>query len=527
MRTFVRLALAGSACLALSGVLIAQSGADRIRPEALRAHLWFLADDLLEGRNTGTRGYDIAAQYVAAQFAAYGLRPAGGDGTYFQSVPIRRAEIVESTVSLAGPAGTTALASPKDYVVRPDVRRDTLSASGPVVFVGYGISAPEYELDEYGGIDVRGKIVAFLRSGGESLPPTARAIHSSVATKLEVAAARGAVGAFYVIQPTFPMPTNERFDWVDTAGGDSGAPASLGPVVTITEAAAAPFFRSVGSVDEIKARLKAGTLRAFDTKVTATITATGRSAALRTANVVGLLEGSDPVRAREHVVYTSHLDHVGIGTPVNGDAIYNGAIDNASGIATMLEVTRAQSARPRRPRSVLFVAVTGEERGLLGSDYFARHPTVPPASLFANVNSDGSNMLIPAIKDFVAYGAPESRGMEAIVAEVAATLRLKVSPDPVPEETYFVRSDQFSFVKQGLAALFIMPGLDSREAMARFNKERYHKPADDLTQPFHFEAGATWATIQLEVLDRLLTTSSRPGLNPDDFLGRRYPRTKG
>ncbi len=252
---------------------------------------------------------------------------------------------------------------------------------------------------------------------------------------------------------------------------------------------------------------------------------------LESPNVAGLLRGSDPSLREEVVVYSAHLDHLGIGEPVQGDSIYNGALDNASGSAGLLEVARAFATLPTTPRrSVMFLAVTGEEEGLLGSDYFAEHPTVPIERIVANVNLDGLALLYP-LREMVAFGAEHST-LDSTVARAAKRLGVTLAPDPFPQEVFFVRSDQYSFVRRGVPSLFPFMGMRSDsgvDAPARFKEwlaSRYHTPQDDIGQPMNFEAGARHAQLGFLVGLEIANANERPAWRKGDFFERTFGRKR-
>jgi Zn-dependent M28 family amino/carboxypeptidase len=286
------------------------------------------------------------------------------------------------------------------------------------------------------------------------------------------------------------------------------------------------------SPEEIYAAAKEGKPLSFSLPVTAKIKIVSKLEDLHSPNAVARLQGSDRELRDEHVVYTAHLDHLGIGEPVNGDNIYNGALDNASGSACLLEIARAFSQmKPRPRRSILFVSVTGEEEGLLGSDYFAHYPTVSKQGLAANINIDGAALLWP-IEDVVARGAEHST-LDAAVREAAARLRLDVSTDPHPESVLFIRSDQYSFVKQGIPSLFLSagkkssnPNIKPEEIRRVWVATKYHKPQDDMNQPFDFESGAKFARYSFLLGYILAQRNNRPAWNPSDFFGEHYGKKK-
>jgi len=501
----------------------------QIRPAAIRAHMAFLADDLLEGRGTGTRGHEIAARYVAAQFETIGLEPSAGGG-WLQPVPLRRSELIAegSSVEVIGADGKRkALSFGSDYVMRGGFREST-EVESPVVFVGYGVTAPERQYDDYAGADVRGKIVAYLGGAPASFPAEERAHFGATPIKLENAVAHGAVGVLRLWsdedEKLIPWSGLLRmvgnlatFAWVDGGEAHESFPqlrgsASLGPAASRTLFAGAAVTYAEAQTKPAAAALP----------VRVHLVRQSRFSDLASPNVVGLLRGSDPALAGEYVVFSAHLDHLGIGQPVNGDAIYNGAVDNASGVAFLLETARAFAALPQRPRrSLLFVAVTGEESGLIGSDYFVHNPPVPIGSIVADVNIDGGSMW--PFKALIARGADHST-LKAAVDAAAAVEEIPVVADPFPEQASFVRSDQYSFVRQGVPSLILgaMRDAASRSLALDWLKNRYHQPSDDMSQPLDFEAAAQFARDQFLIGYAVAQADARPRWNPGDFFGARF-----
>lgn len=516
---------------------------EAIRPEALRAHVDFLADDLLEGRGTGTRGYDIAACYVASSFQAAGLEPGGADNTYFQHVPLRKADLVpeQSSLSLQGGGGTEELTYGRDFLLAGDTVATEARVAAPLAYVGFGITAPELGYDDYARIDVRGKIVVMLRGAPASFAPDQRAYYSSRQGKRERAVAHGAIG-----QITFALPDDEKrfsferilaesrhgmMSWLDDKGVPDDAQSYLRGVAYFSRDAAQKLFTGAAHpLAAVEAEAAAGKARPFDLPWRAEIRTTSRHADLTSPNVLAGLKGSDPALRQEIVVYTAHLDHLGIGEPHDGDAIYNGAYDNASGVASLLEVARAFSRLPRPPRrSILFMAVTGEEKGLLGSDYFANHPTLPATDIVAEINMDMFLTLFP-VRDVVAFGASHS-SLDAVVREAAGQMGFEVGPDPFPEEVLFVRSDQYSFVRKGVPAVMLSAGIhsadqriDGRARLLEWLRTVYHSPQDDTRQPMDFDAAARIARVNFLVGDIVAEAPTRPTWKPGDFFGARFRR---
>lgn len=425
----------------------------------IRAHMEFLADDLLEGRNTGERGYDIAAAYFATQCKLMGLEPAGAEGTYFQQVPFRASRLVEANGSLLLDGESVALSAPEDIIVNASHSAAEESGNGAIVFAGWGVSAPEFGYDDYASLNVEGKVVMLVSRGApDAFPSTQRAYYSSGSYKTREAIRRGAKGVLFVTLPE----GRERLSW-ERRTGYAGRPGFewVAPDGSVPNAYPELAFTATPSYelqerlmayaplpeDAVYAKLAAGESVTFELPAEIALTRRSEWQEVRSPNVACMLPGSDPVLRDEYVVFTGHLDHVGIDEREGGaDRIHNGAYDNAAGIAMLLEAARAYAAMEEKPkRSLIFLAVTAEEKGLLGSDYWARNPTVPMAKVVANVNID-MPVLTFAMRDVIAYGAEHSE-IGDIVHARAAEAQLSVGPDPWPEEVIFVRSDQYSFVR--------------------------------------------------------------------------------
>jgi hypothetical protein len=515
-----------------------EQGLAAIRGQALRAHMRFLADDLLEGRETATRGYDIAAKYVAARFEALGLEPAGTGGSYFQSVPLVRMTTAEPECSLAflRQGRTTELRFGSDFVT--SYAGTASSVTAPVVFAGYGVTAPELGYDDYAGIDVKGKIVVLLIGGPPAFPPDQRAYYSDPRLRLRNAAAHGAVGALAIVTPVMDrvipwerLVENIRrplMTWVDAAGHPSYAPPLS--AVLIRKTAEDLFAGAPHSLADVFQTAEAGRPKSFELPVQASLRVAGRSEPIASPNVLAALPGSDPRLKDQYVVLSAHLDHLGVGTPVDGDSIYNGAYDNASGIAVLLEVAQALSRLPVAPRrSVLFLATTGEEERGLGSEFFAQNPTRPIDHIVANVNLDMFLMLYP-LHDAIAFGA-EHGTLEGTVKEAARRLGIALSPDPFPEQALLIRSDNFSFIQQGVPAISITNGFQKdgsatggQALWQTWMHEKYHRPGDDMSQTMDFEAGEQFAKLNFLVTYLLAQDDKAPSWNPGDFFGDKFRR---
>ncbi len=518
-----------------------------VRGSAFRAHVEFMADDLLEGRDTGTRGYDLAARYVASELKAMGLEPGGEGGSWFQPVPLRESRLLKGALSLApvkgGAAPRITLVAREDYLQFGDPVRTEARVEAPVVFAGFGITAPELDYDDYEGLDVRGKIVALMSNAPARFPSEQRAHFASRQLKAENAVRHGAVGLIGFLngedEGRFPwarllLEDDRTVRWLHPDGTPEGAaPALQGGVLLSPAGARRLFVSSSVPLSEVFAQAGQGRPKGFPLGVTATISSRSEHRPLTSANVVGLLEGSDPALKSTFVVYTAHLDHLGVGKAIDGDRIYNGAYDNASGSAVVLEVARAFAGLRVRPRrSLLFVFVTGEEKGLVGSDYFAQHPPVPAAGIVADVNVDMPLFLYrPA--DLIAFGA-ENSSLESVVGAVVARVGLALGPDPMPEQNLFIRSDQYSFVRRGVPAVFLVPGFRSSEAgvegakvVGQFLQKSYHLPSDDLKLPMDLDAAEQFIRANVLLGHAIASDPEPPRWKPGNFFGATFGKKAG
>jgi hypothetical protein len=510
----------------------------QVRPEALRAHMRFLADDALEGRGTGTRGFQIAARYVAAQLETIGIR------TSFQNVPFRSTLPIgeRSSIVLTRADGSTAtLRFGEGFVNSGDILSESANVEAPVVFAGYGITAPGRQYDDYANIDARGKIVAFFADAPSSFPSDLRAHYSSSYEKAKNAAEHGAIGTLLLVTPNdeerAPWPRRLRQSklgsmyWLERNGTPHGARPELRASATLSQSGLAALFQnSPQPLADVIASIGTGKPQPVALPVTARISIASKHARVDSPNVVGILTGSDPKLIGEYVVYSAHLDHLGISEPVDGDAINNGALDNASGIAAMLEVARAFSELPQPPRrSIIFLAVTGEEKGLRGADYFANNPTVPAANIVANINIDEILMFHP-VRDVTPIGAEHST-LEAVVQKVASQQHVEISPDPYPEEVVFVRSDQYPFVKVGIPAVYVGAGyhpVDKSQNILQdtmtWIKTIYHSPKDELGQPIDYSVGVQVANFDFGIGLEVANANARPAWKKGDFFGDTFGR---
>ena len=523
-----RILLAAAVALVCAATAPAQAPAESaFSPDAFRAHVAFLADDLLEGRESGTRGYDIAARYVATQLEALGLRPGAGE-SWYQPVELVRFTIGGTPrLTIAG----RTYRHGEDLLIRANPDPEPLSLEAPLLFAGYGLDLPARGYDDYRGLDARGRIVVVL-SGSPGGTPSDVAAHLN-AEKARMAAERGAVGML-VIRSDAEM---ERTPWARLAAF-AGRPGT-----TWIDQEGRPFaahgLRFIATVDRpLAAALFAGAPQRLDRILrdaarsetspagfalagTARIERGGAEATrFASPNVVGILPGTDPALADEYVLLMAHLDGLGISDDeALEDRIRNGAMDNATGVATLIEVARQMSRagnRPRRP--ILFAAVTAEEVGLIGSEYLARNP-VADGRVAAVVNLD-MPVLTYDFSDVTAFGAEHST-LGPLVERAAARMNVRLAPDPLPHEGLFTRSDHYEFVRVGVPSVFLMTGFggEGRERFTDFLEESYHSPQDDLALPFDWGAGARFAQLNYLIAREIADAPEAPLWYADSFFG--------
>ncbi len=508
-------------------------------PEAIRAHMTFLADDAMEGREAGTRGYDIAANYVAAQYALLGVKPGAANGSYLQRVPLLAFKNAsEGSITLTGADGKEqALKFGEDYLPSAQAQTTEVSINAPLVFVGFGLVAPEKGRDDYAGLDVKGKIVVLLSGAPSSFQTEERAHYGNGNVKRVEAAKRGAVGVI-----TMSTASGEkrrpfergvvgyrewRMTWRDANDIGHVRGVSANNLASISQKAAGKLFAGAPtSLETVLAAAEApeGAVKGFDLPFKASVALKSEIEKRESSNVVGVIEGSDPTLKAQTIVLSAHLDHTGVNTHGTGaDKINNGALDNASGIATLLEVARGfKNAKTKPKRTILLVAVTAEEKGLIGSEYFANNPTVTKADIAANVNLDMPVLLYP-FTDVIAFGADRST-LGPAVAKAAGRVGIALSGDPMPEEGLFTRSDHYRFVEQGVPSVFLMTGFQNggEKAFKDFLATNYHKPTDDLNLPIDYAAAAKFALVNYEIARELADARDRPVWKTGDFFGSQF-----
>jgi hypothetical protein len=530
----------------------AQAGAPaKASPEAQRwwAHVQFLADDSLEGRNTGSEGHKKAAAYVADRFKQAGLEPAGTSG-YLQPVAFVSRKIVEAESSLAlvrnGAAEAVALGPEAAISMRAQTAPEV---EAPLVFAGYGLTIPEAQHDDFADLDVRGKIVVIITGSPAGVPGPLSAHYQSADVRAANLKRVGAIGTVTIsnprttdvpwdrstlarLQPAMSLASTSSAGAAGASGSSSAAADSEFKIaLTVNPASAERWFAGSGhTFAELLAIADAGkALPRFALQGALRAKVKVETTQLTSDNVAAKLTGSDPGLKNEYVVLTAHLDHLGVGGAINGDRIYNGAMDNASGIATLIETAATLAKQPARPkRSVLFVAVTGEEKGLLGSRYFATNPTVTAEAIVANINMDMFLPLYP-FKILTVFGLDES-DLGATARTVASSMGIAVQADPEPARNRFIRSDQYSFIRQGIPALALKvgyePGSPQAAIAAAWTKERYHAPSDDLQQPVDLESAAGFTALLGKLADAVANQPQRPRWNADSFFKRFAPQDR-
>jgi Zn-dependent M28 family amino/carboxypeptidase len=514
----------------------------------LQAHINFLADDLMLGRQPGSDGYNIAANYVASQFQQAGLTPAGDEGSFFQQVPLRQAFLQQGSAEMTLKRGdqSTSFTFLEQFYMSPSLGRTSSSLEADLVFVGYGIDAPELEHRDYAGIDVEGKIVVQLAGQPQSFPSEEGAHFASTTQRLEAAVRHGAVGVVMIHTPRaakrFPwdrlrgMVGTPSMGWVNAQGNVHGEFEQLQAGAFMRHSAAEILFENAElDMAALLERDEQGeALPRFDLNGRVSLSQRSTHGDLTSPNVVAMLPGSDPLLASEYVVYIAHLDHLGElhssdDETDQKDLINNGAMDNASGVSVMLETARlfTQAESPRR--SVLFVAVTAEEKGLVGSEYFAMNPTVPLNSIVSTVNLD-MPVLLYDFADVIAFGSEHS-SLGETVRDAAASYAIELSPDPFPEQNIFVRSDHYRFVQQGIPSVFLVTGMkslddniDAQPIFEGFLQRHYHKPSDDLNLPIDYGAAAKFTRINVKIGEMIANEPTRPSWHEGDFFGRTYAK---
>jgi len=490
---------------------VAFAALETINPEHIRAHVRFLASDLLEGRGTGQRGGDLAAEYIATQFALYGLKPAGDGGTYMQRVPmVGVATQPETTFSLIPENGEAInLKLLDDYVVSNQTEQPQSDLNSGIVYVGYGIVAPEYNWDDYKGADVKGRILLMLVNEPPSDDPNffkgkALTYYGRWTYKYEEAARKGAAGVILVHKTDMAS-----YGWDVVRNSWSGEQAYLrleaGPKLTAASWIQLDVARKLASsagmdMDKMMADARSLDFRPVPLPVRLEAHIVSKVRPFDSNNVIGIIPGSHPRLREQTVIYTAHYDHLGIVPGRAGDNIYNGANDNATGCGILLEIARAYaSAAQKPPRSIIFASVTGEERGLLGSEYLGKHPPIPAARITLDLNFDDVPPL--GVPQEAEVSGSERTTFYPVVETTAKDFRLAIRPDSRPEAGHYYRSDHFSLARVGIPSFSINEGIkykghDASWGMQQaedFTAKHYHQPSDEYHPGMDFMGDAVIA----------------------------------
>jgi Zn-dependent M28 family amino/carboxypeptidase len=520
----------------------------QISESALRAHIKFLSDDRLEGRGTGARGGELAALYAAGQFEAMGLKGAGANGSFWQPVSLVGVKADPKTeLRITSASGSEAYKFADDFVAFTGAQTEHVSVNAELVFVGYGIDAPEQRWNDYKGPaeDYRDKILVMLVNdppatkeepnlfGGRTLTYKGRWTY-----KYEEAARRGAVGAILLHTsesagyPWSVVRTSNGSWRFDIARGAGDQTPFLKVRSWMTDDAAHRMMKLAGlNLDELRKQAATREFNPVKLNLKAALDLTSEVKRVEAPNVAAILPGRDPKLRDEYVVYSAHWDHFGIGAPdKSGDTIYNGALDNATGVASVLEIARVLSTLPaaEKPRrSILFLITTAEEQGLLGSEWYSRHPLVPVNKTAADINLDSMNILGPT-HDFVPLGAERS-SLKAVVEAIARERGLTISPDPRPEQGSFYRSDHFPFAKVGVPSISLKEGDDyighpkgwGEKKFKEYNEAHYHQPSDEYRDDWNFAGMIQEAEFALAIGRRVADMNAMPKFNPDDEFARK------
>lgn len=525
----------------------------RFNENTFKAHIKFLADDLLEGRSPGTRGGNLAANYLAAQLQLLGIKGGAADGSYFQPVSLVGVKAApETALNISGANGDQSYKFADEFVAFTGAQTETVKLDAPLVFVGYGINAPEQKWNDFKGADTdyQGKILVMLVNdppatasepnlfGGKALTYYGRWTY-----KFEEAARRGAIGALlihtdqsagYGWQVVRTSNANWRYDVARTAT-DKTPFLQMRSWMT-NETAKKVFAQAGKDLDVLREQAQSRDFKPVDLSLKAKIEIKSELRRVESSNVVGALEGSDSKLKDEYVVYSAHYDHLGVGeADKTGDKIYNGAVDNASGCASVLAIAEVLAKMPeseKPKRSALFLFPTAEEQGLLGADWYSKHPLVPIEKTAANVNLDSMNYL-GKTNDFSALGVERS-SLRPLVEAVAKERNLKLIPDTKPEQGSFYRSDHFPFARVGVPSLNMENGETfvgrpagwGREQFDIFNNQHYHQPSDNYDPNWDFSGMIQMAEISLAIGIKAANVEKLPVYNSTDEFARAQPNRK-
>ena len=491
-----------------------------------------LADDKMQGRETGSAELREAQAFVVEQLKKSGLEPAGSDG-FYQPVKLKSKQIVEKDSSAAlvrdGKAEPLVLGEDAYFGTRGNLAPQV---QGQLVFVGYGLSVPEVNYDDLAGLDLKGKIAVSFAGSPSNIPGALASHYRSAAERGKAYRKAGIIGSISIPNPAamdIPwsrMSANRAHVSMELVGEEFNETAGEQISMVFNPAAADKLFAGSGhTFVEILNLVKGGEpLPHFPLAASIQATTKVEEKEVNSANVIARLPGTDPALKNEYVVLSAHIDHIGVGEPINGDRIYNGAMDNASGCAVLLDVAASLKQSPEKlRRSLLFVFVTGEEKGLLGSKYFTAHPTVDAKSMVADINIDMFLPIVP-LKVLTVYGLQEST-VGDVAAQAAKEHGIRVQPDPEPQRNSFIRSDQYNFIRHGVPAVAMKVGFDPGSPEQKLFKDwlpyRYHAPSDDLDQPVDLSAAAGYEEIIRAMMISLADGAATPQWNSTSFF-RRY-----
>jgi Zn-dependent M28 family amino/carboxypeptidase len=530
----VRFVLSVSLALPLAiSTFSQQPAASTFDGDSWWTHVKFLADDSLEGRDTGSEGLLKAESYAVEQLKKAGLEPAGTNG-YFQPIRFNQFQVDEpkSSLNLVSNGQSKPISFVEDAFISTRLTRASINVDAPLVFIGYGLKIPEKNLDELAGLDLKGKVVVYIAGSPSDVPGALASHYQTIGERWKSLRVAGAIGVIAIANPaSMDIPwsrisVNRNHPSMDLAGPEFDEVAGLQIGVAYNPASAEPLFTGSGhTFAELAVLAKSRqALPHFLLTISLQAKVSILSKPADSANVVAKLPGSDPTLKNEFVVLSAHIDHVGIGAPINGDSIYNGAMDDGSGTALVLDVAANLKAHPEKlQRSILFLLVTAEEKGLLGSKYFATHPTVPVKSIVADINVDMFLPIVP-LKVLSIQGIDES-DLGAHAAAIAKSFGVTPQPDPEPLRNAFIRSDQYSFIKQGVPSLKMdvsfAPGSPEQKIFKDWLTNRYHAPSDDVNQPIDLSAAALYEQIVRRLLIDIANAPARPQWQADSFF-RRY-----
>ncbi len=529
----MRFQLAFALVVALALPVIAQtSNSAPLDGKSWWRDVQILAADNMEGRETGSPGLAHAQAWVVEQLKKAGLQPAGTKG-YYQPVHFvsRRLDEVQSSASLVRDGKARPLKLGEDCIL--STRVDLAPAvDAPLVFAGWGLRIPEQNYDDLAGLDLKGKVVVLVSGAPESIPGAVAAHYQSAGERWKTLRAAGAVGVITIPNPAsmdIPWPRialNRNRPSMELAGPEFDETAGEKLAIYFNPEHADALFEGTGhTFAELAALAKdRKSLPRFPLAASIRVRTRLEKEPVESSNLVAVLPGSDPALKAEYVVLSAHLDHLGIGEPIKGDRVYHGAMDNAAGSAAILDVAeflKTSSQKPRR--SLLFLFVTGEEKGLLGSKYFAAHPTVDPKAIVADINVDMFLPIVP-LKVLTVLGLNES-DLGDLAKQAAATEGVAVQPDPMPQRNTFIRSDQYNFIRHGVPSLAMGVGFDGsdRQVLLDWLHDRYHAPADDLKQPVDLATAGKYETIVRDLVLEVADRQPRPQWKPDSFF-RRYAK---